>query len=120
MTYNGAGWGPWKECMAVFKQDTQLICGQELRLRGDAAKGAVMAAKAEGWKVALAEAVSAQAPGEKEDANHTSVGAGVAVREDRGIALLQGETEWEQSPPGQGGKRFLQEQEPRKASLQVG
>ena len=90
--------------MAVFRQGTQLICGQELRLRGEAAKGAVMAAKAEGWKVALAEAVSTQVPGEKEDAKHTSVGAGVAVRGDRGIAFLPGETEWELSPPGQGGR----------------
>ena len=90
--------------MAVFRQGAQLICGQELRLRGEAAKGAVMAARAEGWKVALAEAVSTQVPGQKEDARHTSAGAGVAVRGDRGIGLLPGVTEWEVSPPGQGGR----------------
>ena len=34
--------------MDVYKEEAQIICGQELRLRGDAADGAVAAAKA-GW-----------------------------------------------------------------------
>ena len=63
ISYNGAGWGPWRECLGVYKEEVQIVCGQELRLRGDAADGAVAAAKLDGWKVAMAQATIAQEPG---------------------------------------------------------
>ena len=71
--------------MDVYKEEVQIVCGQGLRLRGDAVDSAVAAAKLDGWKVATAQAISAQEPGSPEDHKRTSVVAGVAVRNGRGI-----------------------------------
>ena len=83
------------------------FCGQELRLRGDAADGAVAAAKLDGWKVAMAQAISTQEPGLPEDHKHTSAGVAVAVRSNRVIGLPLGIESRDASPGGHGGRVAL-------------
>ncbi len=61
-----------------------------MRLRGDAADNPVSAAKADGRRIAMAQAISTQAPGARENTKHTSAGAAVAVRGDMGNGATTG------------------------------
>ena len=109
ISYNGGGWAPTRELLGVVAGAAQgsYVCGQECRLRTDAADTVVAASRKDGWAIALAEARATHGPGQHADGRHTSAGVAMRVPTHHGITRAGGHNSWDASPPQHPGRFVL-------------